>query len=435
MNLAQKENAAPDGPRSGAGDVVYPCPDSSAGTVSEYLKGAALARPLGITVFPDTTGSTQRPMRKSLADVAAAIPSRTATRKDGLPLIKLGRFGTAKSRKGSLRHNANLQAIDGIEGDHDAGTMSVEQARECLEVAGLAGLIYTTPSHRPGKPRWRVLCPLSRSHVPADREALCARLNGALEGALQAESFALSQTYFYGRVEGAAVPDVVLVDGRELDLADELNAGALAKDGKPYRAGRPQPVAEPPEDDEDLPHVPDWERLESALPHIPADDREIWLDVGRALHHETRGSERGLELWSEWSATSGKFQAGEPERKWGEMGKPRAGALRTVGTIYHLAAENGWKESYPNPDIARLNKRHALVMVQGRALIATERSDGGTDFGTERDLHALYANDRVPVNEKRDEPVSARWMRHADRRTYSDGVEFAPGGAPHTGNP
>jgi hypothetical protein len=369
-------------------------------------------------------------MTKSLADVAAAIPGRTAARKDGLPLIKLARFGTAISRKGSLRHNANVESIEGLEGDHDAGTMSVEQARECLEVAGLAGLIYTTPSHRPDKPRWRVLCPLSHSHAPADRERLCARLNGALAGALGGESFTLSQTYFYGRVKGAPAPDVVLVDGRELDLADELDTGALGKDGKPYRGSKPQPMTEPLEDDEDLPHVPDWERLSSALPHIPAEDRDTWLDVGRALHHETRGSERGLELWSEWSASSGKYQAGEPERKWGEMGKPRAGALLKVGTIYHLAAENGWEESYPDPDIARLNALHALVMVQGRALIATERRDGGTDFGTEKDLHARYANVRLAVTDKRSEPISWHWMRHPDRRQYLDGVEFAPGGAP-----
>lgn len=69
-------------------------------------------------------------------------------------------------------------------------------------------------------------------------------------------------------------------------------------------------------------------------------------------------------------------------------------------------------------------------MVQGKALIATERADGGTDFSTERDLHAFYANDRVPVTEKRTEPISATWMRHADRRTFPNGVEFAPGGAP-----
>ncbi len=432
MRSPDTENATPLGLRGGVRDVLYPSPDApfrkTPEPVSGYQNGSAITRRLPLTVFRDTTGRTKQDMRRSLVEIASAIPSRVAAHKAGLPLIKLATFGDALSAKGSLRHDANVRAVEGVEGDHDAGTMSVEEAREALEVAGLAGLIYTTPSHRPDKPRWRVLCPLSRSHSAAERERLCARLNGALEGALQGESFTLSQTYFYGRVEAGYAPDVVLVDGRALDLADELDTGALGRDGRPYQARAPEP--EPVEDDEDLPHVPDWERIGQALACIPADDRETWLDVGRALHHESRSGERGLKLWDEWSGSSGKYRAGEPERKWREMGKPRAGALRKVGTIYRLAKEHGWEESYPDPDIARLNERHALVMVQGKALIATERADGGTDFGTERDLHAFYANDRVAVTEKRTEPISASWMRHADRRTFPNGVEFAPGGAP-----
>lgn len=373
-------------------------------------------------------------MSRSLAEIADAIPRRVAARKDALPLIKLGAFGDVLSPKGSLRHNANVLAIDGVEGDHDAGTFTVDDAGALLEAAGLAGLIYTTPSHRPDKPRWRVLCPLSRSHSPEDRERLCARLNGALEGALQGESFALSQTYFYGRVEGGPAPDVRMIDGTALDLADELDADALGKDGRPYSPGPADPVPfQPVADDEDLPHVPDWERIGSALDAIPADardDREAcWRPIGMALHAESRGGEHGFDVWDEWSRAGAKYNARDQRRVWDSFGKS-TGKPVAIGTLYHLAKEHGWEESYSDDDIARLNDRHALVMVQGKALIATERSDGGTDFSTERDLHAYYANDRVAVTEKRSEPISARWMRHADRRTFPNGVEFAPGGAP-----
>lgn len=278
---------------------------------AELPTGKALQRRLQITRFGDTTGRTKRAMARSLAEIADAIPRRVASRKDALPLIKLGAFGNVLSAKGSLRHNANVLAIDGVEGDHDAGTFTVDDADALLEAAGLAGLIYTTPSHRPDKPRWRVLCPLSRSHSPEDRERLCARLNGALEGALQGESFALSQTYFYGRVEGGPVPDVRMIDGTALDLADELDADALGKDGKPYVPGAaiPSPF-QPVADDEDLPHVPDWERIGSALDAIPVDardDREAcWLPIGMALHAESRGGEHGFDVWDEWSRASEK---------------------------------------------------------------------------------------------------------------------------------
>lgn len=78
-------------------------------------------------------------------------------------------------------------------------------------------------------------------------------------------------------------------------------------------------------------------------------------------------------------------------------------------------------------DIDMLNERHALVVVEGKALVATQHNDGRIELGTVRDMHALYDNHRVPVSEKQTEPISRRWMRHPNRRTYTDGMEFSPG--------
>ena len=230
-----------------------------------------------------------------------------------------------------------------MEGDHDAGTLSVADASAKLEAAGLAALIYTTPSHRPDKPRWRVLCPFSRVLEPEDRERLCARLNGALGGALAGESFNLSQAYYYGHVEGSAPPETVLIDGGPLDLATGLDAGALGRDGKSYRSSIHDTAIEPDDDDDDLPHVPDWERIGKALDAIPVaerDDREAcWRPVGMALHHESRGSERAFQLWDDWSRESGKYDARDQRRVWksfgGHSGKPVA-----IGTLYHLASRH-----------------------------------------------------------------------------------------------
>lgn len=77
--------------------------------------------------------------------------------------VKLGRFTGEATPKGSYRHNAAHAAVTGIEGDYDAGEMTVDQAVAALARAGIAALVYTTPSHlQPGKGhRWRVFCPLS----------------------------------------------------------------------------------------------------------------------------------------------------------------------------------------------------------------------------------------------------------------------------------
>jgi len=81
-----------------------------------------------------------------------------------------------------------------------------------------------------------------------------------------------------------------------------------------------------------------------------------------------------------------------------------------------------------DPVTVRLNKRHAVVVVRGRTLISTERKNGSVDFGTVRDIHAFYENDRVPAGDGKLEPASRRWMRNPKRQTYADGVTFAPGG-------
>ncbi len=151
-----------------------------------------------------------------------------------MPWLKLASFGTAITAKGSLRHNANLLKIEGIEGDHDAGTMTLEEAAKRLENASLAALLYTSPSHTSAKPRWRVLCPTSEALAPSERERLCARLNGVLGGCLSLESFTLSQAYYYGSVSGNPAHKIKLTEGDPIDFRPDLDGGALDKVAKQY---------------------------------------------------------------------------------------------------------------------------------------------------------------------------------------------------------
>lgn len=75
----------------------------------------------------------------------------------------------------------------------------------------------------------------------------------------------------------------------------------------------------------------------------------------------------------------------------------------------------------------RLNKRHAVVALQGQTKIATFYNTGAIGLGPERDLHTLYANDLVPTPDgKRSEPASKHWIRDAQRRTYPNGIAFLP---------
>jgi hypothetical protein len=135
--------------------------------------------------------------------VARAREPRAYPSKHVMPLIKLAAFGSARSHRGFLRNEDNMLALSGVEGDYDAEQVSPEDAIAALGMAGVAALVYTTPSHTPERPRWRVLAPLAAEAEPAARRGLLGRINGVLDGVLAAESFVPAQTYFWGRVEGA----------------------------------------------------------------------------------------------------------------------------------------------------------------------------------------------------------------------------------------
>ena len=57
---------------------------------------------------------------------------------------------------------------------------------------------------------------------------MLARLNGVLGGVLGGESFALSQSFYYGRVEGAPFA-IYQTEGKRIDDLPELDAGAMGK--------------------------------------------------------------------------------------------------------------------------------------------------------------------------------------------------------------
>src|SRR6266568_695159 len=245
-------------------------------------------RSITVTVFPDRYGRTKREVVIRFRSLPEAMGKRTAASKDKLPWLKQGVFGDEPSAKGCYRTNANMLAIDGVEGDHDAGTMQPQEARRLCEEARIAAIIKTSASHTPEKPHWHILSPTSASLPPDQREGLVARLNGVLKGALHPESFVLSQAYYYGRVDGNPHYRCEIVDGRAIDEAGELDAGALGKNGEPYQPR--QPVHYDPVFDGELYGEPNYDLIRSALAAIPPkerEDRDFWLLIGAAVHGAT----------------------------------------------------------------------------------------------------------------------------------------------------
>lgn len=185
-----------------------------------------LDRPIHVTVWKSAGASSAGGGSTTMRSLAKAIQERKAPSKEQLYWLKLGRFGDRATVNGSLRNNDNLIEIEGLEGDYDNKVVSFETAVEVAEKAGLACIIYTSPSHTPEEPKWRVLAPFSTALEPIERDVLMGRLNGlfATRGAtFDPASWTLSQSYYYGCVEGReADHKVALIEGQPIDLMDEL---------------------------------------------------------------------------------------------------------------------------------------------------------------------------------------------------------------------
>lgn len=188
---------------------------------------------ISITKFPNAGASSKEERRLPLRAIIGALRDTRADAKAALPWLKLASFGEQRTVRNSLRHDANVLSIHGVEGDYDGEQITLERARQIIAQAGIAAILYTSPSHTPEAPRWRVLCPTSEPLPPAERARLLARLNGLFVGALSRESWTLSQSYYYGAVGEAPHHAVVAIDGRPINLAHELDAQAIGKPEPP----------------------------------------------------------------------------------------------------------------------------------------------------------------------------------------------------------
>jgi putative DNA primase/helicase len=93
------------------------------------------------TSFNATTKKDITVSKEMLEETAPASEKRQS------PWLKLARFGDERTEKGSLRHDQNVRALTGAEGDYDDEMFSMEFAVERLQEAGIRALLYTSASN------------------------------------------------------------------------------------------------------------------------------------------------------------------------------------------------------------------------------------------------------------------------------------------------
>jgi hypothetical protein len=210
----------------------------------------------------------------------------------------------------------------------------------------------------------------------------------------------------------------------------------------------------------------DFEALYDCVMAVKNDDRfesrDEWLNFLAAIHFETDGSEDGRVLAHDWSDKwAGGNDPGETDHVWESFGKRSNRKMKTGRTIAQLARQNAWEPGDDKPDddlededpnkiledddnatraTKRLNRKHAFVMPQGKALVLTEHPDGRITWSKKADFLQSYEGGRKskvlvsgPPDKKGkfvEKTKGQVWFTHEMRRQYLNGVVLAPSGAP-----
>jgi hypothetical protein len=266
------------------------------------------AHPFSVTFFPPGLQAlTKNQQTMTLPELAEVIRSTKARDKYKLPWLKLARFGMGRTREDCLRNDRNVIAVTGAVVDYDGEEISPQDAAERLDKAGIEAMIYTSASHTDAQPRWRIVVPFSKELKPDEHYHQVSRLNGLLGGILDPISYNLSQSYYYGSINGTP-PEIIIVDGTQyLDQAHELDKTAIAKpnggNGHDRQINTPETSAAD---------------LQAALELLPNDNLHWteWNKIGMAAWRASGGLTEGLVAFDAWSKKSKKYNAAETQARW-----------------------------------------------------------------------------------------------------------------------
>jgi hypothetical protein len=443
---------------------------SATSSAEAGISGAIAIRPsppeIAITFFSDAFARLKREERLTADQLKQRIALVSQPEKARLPWLKCARFGDRRSDKDSLRHDGNVDAITGIEGDYDATPnngrlISFEEALARIRNAGINAIVYTSPSFTEDLQKYRVLCPMSAEHPPEDRDRYMARLNGLFDGEFAAESWVLSQSYYYGAVNHNPSHRIEVIDGICIDRADHLDATAIGRPEKPKSAGtngQRHPAAKP----EDITDKRICGHVESLLDNIRnARDgekyfklRDISYTVGGYLHIIGWTVEEAVETLVGALPSADDWEAARrTARKAVEAGlakpldleerpNPRAKKSPQEETI--IAPDPPEQPTLDHDQtstdevIKEFNQHYMVVNDGGRAVIFRETVDPVLKRPYfERikfeDFRGLYLNHRVKTGQDENgKPKYAQsadvWLRSRKRRQYIGGVVFDPSG-------
>lgn len=156
------------------------------------------------------------------------------------------------------------------------------------------------------------------------------------------------------------------------------------------------------------------EAIRAALACIPADDRELWLRIGMAIHSELPDAE-GFELFDAWSSTGDTYAAAAVRDTWRSF-KP--GGRVTIGTLWHEAKARGFKGRPP--------ERTAEDERRARELAERRQADEARFRQKADETARTAARQWAVATEGRSAYLDRKGVKGFGVRVLADGVTLVP---------
>lgn len=387
------------------------------------------------TLFADRFASEAERVDETFAALCDRIEAAPVVANKGeCALVKLATFGDQRSARDSLRTNDNMLpgGLSGVEGDYDGEEIGPEVAAALLRAEGIAGFVYTSPSHKPERPRWRVLCPASKPLEPKERDVLIRRLNAIMGGVLSTESYTRSQAFYFGRVRGVTFETIRVEGSRCIDEAVEI--GGIEKKrvrgdarGQPYPSQRRTP-------DEEL--VADIEEGVGLHPALLSLAWRGWAeDALREVLERSKAKEKRPDEWAERMKRLPRIVASAKEKRVQQAAAVFRDEVRREAQIAESKRIGEASDEAPLPVVMNLDEMiRDLVYVgdSGACVhVPTMRVRTSAAVAGEYAASREYVETAAGVT-----PVPAiKLWRASERRVSVDGITWAPGAPLFTAPP
>lgn len=157
--------------------------------------------------------------------------------------------------------------------------------------------------------------------------------------------------------------------------------------------------------------------IETALQHIPSDDRSDWVRIGKALHDEF--GEAAFQAWDRWSQSAESYSASAAKIVWKSLARMNGtGKPVTIGTVIYEAKRGGWspaRSEPPSPEVIRQHQAERAARLAEQQLEDNQRAEAAAARAREIYDAATPASDDHPYLVDKSVPaLGLRWAKSVE---------------------